>query len=105
MLARTGHSDVNRTVALYEEWQSLPLYARAYLAQTLYFIDPEDARLKNLVGSLVDSASLSASGAHWEEGAVDYWNWNSDTRTTAIVLDALIRIDRIISSTPTRCAG
>ena len=93
VLARTGHSDVNRTVALYEEWQSLPLYARAYLAQTLYHIDPEDVRLKNLISNLVDEAHLSASGAHWEEDAADYWNWNSDTRTTAVVLDTLIQID------------
>lgn len=93
VLARAGSPEVSRTVTLYEEWQSLPLYARAYLAQTLYWIDPEDARLKNLVGSLVDSANLSASGAHWEEEWVDYWNWNSDTRTTAIVLDALLELN------------
>ena len=31
---------------------------------------------------------LSAAGAHWEEGTRDYWNWNTDLRTTAIVLNA-----------------
>jgi len=93
VLARTGSPEVSRTVTLYDDWQSLPLYARAYLAQTLYWIDPEDVRLKNLTGSLVDSANLSASGVHWEENEVDYWNWNSDTRTTAIVLAAMLELD------------
>jgi uncharacterized protein YfaS (alpha-2-macroglobulin family) len=37
---------------------------------------------------------MSAAGTHWEEkGYNDYWNWNTDTRTTAIVLNALVQID------------
>ena len=43
---------------------------------------------------LASAAILSASGAHWEEHNFnDYWNWNTDTRTTAIVLNALIQLD------------
>jgi len=36
---------------------------------------------------------LSAAGAHWEEGTRDYWNWNTDLRTTAIVLNAFVQVD------------
>ena len=36
---------------------------------------------------------ISATAAHWEEGWTDYWNMNTDTRTTSIVLDALARLD------------
>ena len=35
----------------------------------------------------------AASGTHWEEESPDYWNWNTDTRTTAIVLAAMARIE------------
>jgi uncharacterized protein YfaS (alpha-2-macroglobulin family) len=45
------------------------------------------------MSDLASSAALSAAGAHWEEKAKDYWNWNSDTRTTAIVLTAFTQID------------
>ena len=46
-----------------------------------------------LVSDLVNDAILSATGAHWEEAAVDWWAMNTDTRSTAIILEALIRVD------------
>jgi uncharacterized protein YfaS (alpha-2-macroglobulin family) len=45
-----------------------------------------------LLSDLVNGAAISATGAHWNEAERDYWNWNTDTRTTAIVLDALIKL-------------
>lgn len=78
---------------LYEQRQSLSLYARAYLAQTLFMLNPEDARLATLISDFNNAAIRSATGIHWEEEWRDYWNWNSDTRSTAIVLGALIEIE------------
>ncbi|MCC6147687.1 MAG: Ig-like domain-containing protein [Anaerolineaceae bacterium] len=93
VLARGGDPAISETVRLYENWQSLALDARAFLTRALYEIDPQDARLKSLTSDLVDQASLSASGAHWQEEHRDPWNWGSDTRTTAIVLDTLLQLD------------
>jgi len=62
-------------------------WARALLAQTLWMIDPADARLENIQSDLVNAAILSATGAHWEENEDDVWNWNTDTRSTAMILD------------------
>jgi len=93
VLARGGDPAISETVQLYDHWQSLSIYGRAFLARALYTIDPADSRLKNLVSDLVDRASLSASGAHWQEENRDYWNWSTDTRTTAIVLDTLLHLD------------
>ncbi|NPV75206.1 MAG: hypothetical protein HPY59_02405 [Anaerolineae bacterium] len=93
VLARGGDPAISETVRLYDNWQSLSIYGRAFLARALYAIDPADSRLKNLVSDLVDQASISASGAHWQEGSRDYWNWSTDTRTTAIVLDTLLQLD------------
>jgi uncharacterized protein YfaS (alpha-2-macroglobulin family) len=42
---------------------------------------------------IAGQAILSATGAHWEEEEYDWWNWNTDTRSTAIILDLLARFD------------
>jgi hypothetical protein len=48
-------------------------------------------QINALTSDLITNARLSATGAHWEEEFHDWWNWNSDIRSTAIVLSALIR--------------
>jgi len=78
---------------LYENRDSLSLYAVAYLAQALYTIDPEDARIDTLISDLAAAAISSAEGVYWEEVFFDYWNWNTDIRTTAIVVNALAQIE------------
>ena len=93
VLARAGEPDVSKTVQLYDLRQSMSLYARAFLAQTLHMIDPEDPRLDTLISDFANAAIVSATGTHWEEERRDTWNWNTDTRTTAIILGALIEID------------
>ncbi|MBN2118001.1 MAG: Ig-like domain-containing protein [Anaerolineales bacterium] len=93
VLARAGDERAVHVNFLYEYRTSLGLYGKAHLAQALYLLDPKDARLDSLLSDLEAAAVLSAAGAHWEEGYRDYWNWNTDTRTTAIVLNALTRIN------------
>jgi len=36
---------------------------------------------------------MSATGTHWEEAQPDYWNMNTDIRSTAIVLWTLSRLE------------
>jgi alpha-2-macroglobulin len=93
VLTRAGQPDVSRTGKMFDQRKWLDLYSLGFLAQTLYLIDPKDPRLANLRDELVNAASLSATGAHWQEHSSDPWNWSSDTRSTAIVLDTLIQID------------
>jgi uncharacterized protein YfaS (alpha-2-macroglobulin family) len=92
-LARSGAPDVGRSTTLYDERNRLDYYAQAFLAMALHLASPDDtSRTDVLLSNLVSSAILSANGAHWEEAQTDYWNWNTDTRTTAIVMDALIML-------------
>ena len=44
---------------------------------------------------MLGAAFTSATGTHWEEdgGNHDYWNWNTDTRTTAVVMSFLAKQD------------
>ncbi len=93
VLARGESLDAGRTNFIYEQRTSLGVYGKAYLAQAMYMLDPEDKRIESLMSDLGSATVLSAAGAHWEEGSVDHWNWNTDTRTTAIVLDTFVKID------------
>ncbi len=93
-LARSGSPDVSRTANLFESRDRLAIYAKAYLALTFNLIDATDTRRTDiLLSDINNSAILSATGAHWDEKEPDYWNWNTNTRTTAIVLDALVKLN------------
>ncbi len=83
-------SDVN---FIYEHKTSLSLYGKAYLAQAMFMLDKQDERVNSLLSDLETAAVLSAAGAHWEEATRDYWNWNTDARTTAIVLNAFVQVN------------
>lgn len=93
VLARSGAPDVSSTVQLYDQRQRMALYSRAFLAQALHTIDSSDTRLSTLLSDFASTAILSATGAHWEEKEIDRWNWNTDTRTTAIILSTLSQLD------------
>ncbi len=94
VLARGNVLQAGQTNFIYDHRSSLDLYGKAYLAQAIYMLDPKDTRANSLMSDLAAATVMSASGAHWEEkGPADYWNWNTDTRTTAIVLNAFVQID------------
>jgi hypothetical protein len=89
---------------LYENRGKLSHYGRAFLALTLRLIEDgsgtQDARIDTLLSDLQNAAIISATGAHWEEADYDYWAMNTDTRSTAVILDALARLDPENNLTP-----
>ena len=93
VLARADDFPSSKAQFLYDNRAHLGNYGKAYLAQAFFLDDPKSTRVKTLMSDLTSAAVLSSSGAHWEEGETDYWNWNTDLRTTAIVLDAFVRIN------------
>ncbi len=93
VLARAGEPNNQQMNSLYNRRSSLDLYAQGFLAQALHFTDAQDPRLSTLASDFISHAILSATGANWEEAERDYWNWNTDTRTTAIVLDTMVKLD------------
>jgi hypothetical protein len=94
VLARLGRADIGRTSALVDQSERLSIYARALLAQALFIIKPNDARIDDLTNELIAAAGISASGVSWQERGRDYHNWNTNTRTSAIVLQTLIMTGR-----------
>ncbi|MFN2226501.1 MAG: alpha-2-macroglobulin family protein, partial [Anaerolineae bacterium] len=79
--------DLGLAIGLFEARHLLDRYGQATLALALALLEPDEPqRTQTLLDDLAGDAVLSATGAHWEEGAPDYWNMNTDVRTTAIVL-------------------
>ena len=93
VLAEAGAVRSGDLVSLYDLRARLSHYGRAYLGLAFGLLDPSDPRLGTLFSDLSSAAILSATGARWQESEPDRWNWNTDTRTTAIVLDLLARFD------------
>ena len=78
---------------LFAHRSKLSHYARAWLALTLQLSGGETDAIETLQSDLYSEAILSATGVHWEEANYDWWAMNTDTRSTAIILDALVRLD------------
>jgi uncharacterized protein YfaS (alpha-2-macroglobulin family) len=95
VLGEAGRPDSQRIDDLYASREKLGVYARAFLAMAMQKAGAQtgDDKLKTLLSDLNSAAILSATGAHWEENENDWWSMNTDTRTTAIVLAALVRLD------------
>ncbi|MBN1304957.1 MAG: hypothetical protein JXA13_11025 [Anaerolineales bacterium] len=92
VLAQSEQNESLQTASIYDRREALNLYGKAFLAQALYSLDPQDKRIDSLISDLGGAAILSAAGVHWEEETIDRRSWNTDTRTSAIVLDAFVRI-------------
>jgi alpha-2-macroglobulin len=80
--------------------EKMSAYARALLALAVAHDRPDDPLVDALLSDLQNSAIMSATGAHWEEDAYNPWAMNSDTRSTAIALLALARLDPQNQLTP-----
>jgi uncharacterized protein YfaS (alpha-2-macroglobulin family) len=95
VLAEGGRSPRDSLDALVEVREKLSHYGRAYLAMALDLTNAQqysDA-ITTLLSDINNAAILSATGAHWEEERYDFWAMNTDTRSTAVILDALARLD------------
>lgn len=95
MLYALAYSDAPNIASmstLYDSRERMSIYAKTLLARALHLGGADEARMSTLISDVMNVAILSANGAHWEESARDYRNWNTDTRTTAMVLGMLTEL-------------
>ena len=94
-LAEDGAAPADALESLFAAREKLSHYGRAYLALSLSLTDRAayQNNIDTLLSDINNAAILSATGAHWEEQYHDWWAMNTDTRSTAIILDALARLD------------
>jgi uncharacterized protein YfaS (alpha-2-macroglobulin family) len=94
VLAEAGEGDLSRSETLFQARDALDTFGKAYLAMAFGLLDPDETdRVDTLLSDITSDTILSATGAHWEEERADYYAMNTDTRSTAIVLAALARLD------------
>ncbi|HEX9921160.1 MAG TPA: MG2 domain-containing protein, partial [Anaerolineae bacterium] len=93
VLAEAGEDELSRMVSLFDQREQLDSYGRAYLAMAFHIVDSSDVRITTLINDITGQAIVSSTGAHWEEAQRDPYNMNTDTRSTAIIIAALSRID------------
>jgi uncharacterized protein YfaS (alpha-2-macroglobulin family) len=94
VLARSGAPNINAMDDLMRWRDKLALYARAFLAQAYDYSRNATGfqdRIDTLLADINSAAIVSGTGVHWEETSRDWWNWGSDTRSTAILLGLLVK--------------
>ena len=92
--SQASSRELGLAIRLFDKRELLSHYGQATLAVALSLLQDEDAdRVQTLLGDLAGQAVVGATGAHWEESQPDYWNMNTDTRSTAIVIWALSRLE------------
>lgn len=91
VLAQDGQGNLSDYDNLYVYRLKMSYGARAYFLMAYQKLFPTNPAINDLVSDLTTGAILSATGAHWEEEYNDWWNWSSDTRTTALALNALVK--------------
>lgn len=91
VLARAGSPQDSDM--LFESRSSLGVYGEAFLALAMHEYNAYDPRIQTLLSDLNNAAVLSATGMHWEEKTAEDRDWNTNLRTTAIVLFAMIQLD------------
>jgi hypothetical protein len=93
VLAEGNAGDLGRSVALFEQRRDkLDLFGRAYLAMALHRIDEDAPQIGGLIDDITDAAVIKGTRVHWEEAHPDYRAMNTDTRSTAIIIAALSRL-------------
>lgn len=96
VLAGMGQGDPGRASTLYDVRERMGIYGKALLALALAEMQPagaEDARVGTLLDDLYGAANITGKSAWWQEDSVDYRTMNTDTRTTAMVIAAYVRLD------------
>lgn len=93
VLAEAGQNVVDEADAMFEEHRALmDPYAKALLAMAYELSGVASPNQDALLADLNDSVIMSATGAHWEDAEQDIANLSSDIRSTAMVIDALARL-------------
>ncbi|MCL5995592.1 MAG: alpha-2-macroglobulin, partial [Chloroflexi bacterium] len=92
-LTEAGVDDSGRLGALYENKDTLNYASKALLAVSLDRVNKGDERVKGLLSDLMSGAVAGPAGMMWQEKEYDYMTFGSNTRSTAIALYALARLD------------
>lgn len=103
VLSETGNGDMGLTNNLYGFKDDLEIFGKAYLAMTLNTLTKQkdlaesvktdlNNKIQTLMGEILNQAKETPRGVHFEESYHEYRLFDTDTRTTSLVLQMLGRI-------------
>jgi uncharacterized protein YfaS (alpha-2-macroglobulin family) len=92
-LAERGHVHEAALAHLYERRRRLPVFAQALLLLAVDASNSQDARVPELQRELLSLVDEREAVAKVETDAAHTWYWDSDVRSSAIVLLAMLRVD------------
>jgi len=79
---------------LYKKRDELPLFARTFLLKTIHLEGNNRAMEEDIVRDLMNKIKVSPTSAYFEEKEDLPWVFHSSLRTTAMILQTLIEIQR-----------
>jgi uncharacterized protein YfaS (alpha-2-macroglobulin family) len=93
VLADVGRPRDSHVTRLYSYRDRMPVFGLAHLYDAMASQNPADPRLEDLRRRMANAILPEGGSAHVEELDDPYlaWFWSSNVRTTAIVLDTLVR--------------
>jgi len=92
VMSENGNADMSLVNNAYDQRKDLPLFAQAQLAMIYDRADSKKAT--TIMNEILNNIIIDARGAYFQEKDQDYWGFsmNTDTRSNAIILQAMIRI-------------
>jgi uncharacterized protein YfaS (alpha-2-macroglobulin family) len=93
VLAEAGRNEDSNVNRLSGYADRMPVFALSYLADAMEAAGVKDGRLESLRRRIANAVLPEGGTSHVEELADPYllWFWSSNVRSTAIVLDGLVR--------------
>jgi uncharacterized protein YfaS (alpha-2-macroglobulin family) len=89
-LALHGEPEFGYMENLYRERGDMPLFPKAYLLKALYKANGNKSMQEELVRDLFNNVKIAPTSAHFEEHSGCWQCFESNTRTTALILQALV---------------
>ncbi len=79
---------------LYKKRDELPLFARTFLLKAIHLEGNNQAMEEDVVRDIMNKIKISPTSAHFEEKEDLPWVFQSNLRTTAMILQTLIEIEK-----------
>lgn len=96
VMALNDRADTGVLDQLVNGKEPMTVLGRAYLLKTLHLTRANDAQMTLVRQALLNKIRVSPTEAHFEEADASPWIYDSDVRTTAVVLQAFLETGSVL---------
>ncbi|MDI6792702.1 MAG: MG2 domain-containing protein [bacterium] len=96
VLSLAGKADQGTINLLYEKYDQIPLFGKAYLLKAIHREKMDTTMEENVARTLLNKIEVASTTAHFEEHKLEGMDWihDSNVRTTAAILQSFIEAER-----------